>query len=198
MSRDRRLALVAVANLALVLGLALVGVLSHSLGVLASAADYLGDALGTGLSLAALRLSRRGRGHPRAPVMAAAFNSGLLLALTLVVAAGALRRLVWGTPEIHALPVVIASVVAALVMIGCAFVLGEAGGDLNMESVLLDTVADAAAALGVAASGAAILLIGGAYWIDSAVALAISLVVAFHARRLVGRAAGELREAPPG
>src|SRR5438270_4521058 len=98
MSKDRRLALVVGANLALVLALALVGLLSNSLGVLASAADYLGDALGTGLSLAALRLSRRGKGSSRAPLIAAAFNSALLLAITLLVAAGAVRRLVSGTP----------------------------------------------------------------------------------------------------
>lgn len=193
MSKDLRLALVLGANLAMVLALVLVGVFAHSLGVLASGADYLGDALGTGLSLAALRVSRRGTGHPRAPLLAAAFNSGLLLAITLLVAAGAVHRLAAGTPVIHAVPVVVASLVAALVMVACALILGDVGGDLNMESVLLDTVADAAAALGVAASGAVILLVGGAYWLDSAVALTIALVVALHAARLLGRAAAELR-----
>jgi hypothetical protein len=68
---DKRLGLVLAINLAMVLSLLLVGLLAHSLGVLASRADYLGDALGTGLSLAALRISRDKHGHPRATSYAA-------------------------------------------------------------------------------------------------------------------------------
>jgi cobalt-zinc-cadmium efflux system protein len=60
---EKRLGLVLVVNVTMILALLLVGVLAHSLGVLASGADYLGDALGTGLSLAALRLSQRERGQ---------------------------------------------------------------------------------------------------------------------------------------
>src|SRR5438309_11653675 len=107
MSKDRRLALVVGANLALVLALALVGLLSHSLGVLASGADYLGDALGTGLSLAALRLSRRPGASQRPTALAALANASLLLAVTLIVIVGAVHRLLNGSPEIHGLPVLL-------------------------------------------------------------------------------------------
>jgi Co/Zn/Cd efflux system component len=64
-----------------------------------------------------------------------------------------------------------------------------------MRSVLLDTVADAAAAAGVALGGLIILAAGGLYWLDSAIALAMSLVVAFHAQRLVYLAVTQVREA---
>ena len=50
----------------------------------------------------------------------------------------------------------------------------------NMRAILLDTVADAAAAAGVAATGAVILATGGWYWLDPAVALAIALVIGYH------------------
>ncbi|MDE3206163.1 MAG: cation transporter [Acidobacteriota bacterium] len=60
------------------------------------------------------------------------------------------------------------------------------GGSLSVRAVLLDTVADAAAAAGVAASGLVIWLAGGWYWLDPAAALVISAVVAFHAARLLG------------
>ena len=63
---------------------------------------------------------------------------------------------------------------------------------------MLDTVADAAAAIGVAVSGAIILVTGGHYWLDPLVALVIALVVAYHALRLVRRALGELRGATAG
>jgi len=194
MSQDRRLGLVLAINVAMVAGLLTVGLLAHSLGVLASGADYLGDALGAGLSLAALRLSRREHGHPRATTLAALANSSFLLIVTLTVAGEAIHRLITGAPSIHGLPVAIISVIAAAAMIGCAFILGDVEGDLSMESVMLDTVADAAAAIGVAISGAIILATSGTYWLDSLVALLIAIVVAYHALRLMRRAQIELRD----
>jgi cobalt-zinc-cadmium efflux system protein len=193
-SQDRRLALVLAINLAMVAGLLTVGLVAHSLGVLASAADYLGDALGAGLSLAALRLNRREHGHERATTRAALVNSSFLLIATLAVGAEAIRRLIVGAPSIHGAPVIVISVVAAAAMIGCAFILGDVDGDLSMESVMLDTVADAAAAIGVAISGAIILATNGSYWLDSLVALLIAIIVGYHALRLVRRAQIELRE----
>jgi cobalt-zinc-cadmium efflux system protein len=198
MSQARRLGLVLAINLAMVFGLLAVGLVAHSLAVIAAGADYLGDALGTGLSLAALELSRRGPGHPRARPLAALFNSSFLLAVTVAVAAEAVYRLSSGAPEVRGLPVVIVSLLAAAAMILCAAILGDVAGDLNMQSVMLDTIADAAAAIGVAVSGAIILVTGGHYWLDPLVALVIALVVAYHALRLVRRALGELRGAPAG
>jgi cobalt-zinc-cadmium efflux system protein len=194
MSQDKRLGLVLAINLAMVLSLLLVGLLAHSLGVLASGADYLGDALGTGLGLAALRMSRRGGWRGRATSYAALVNSSFLLAVTLAVVVEAVRRLSTGAPSIHGVPVVVVSVVAALAMVACALILGNVEGDLNMESVMLDTVADAAAAIGVAISGAIILVAHGVYWLDSLVAFVIAVVVGYHAIRLMRRVLRDLHE----
>jgi cobalt-zinc-cadmium efflux system protein len=196
MTSEKRLALVLAINLAMVLSLVLVGLLARSLGVLASGADYVGDALGTGLSLVAIRLSTSGRGNPRAASLAALVNSSLLLLVTLAVAAEAIRRLSTGAPSVHGVPVVIVSVIAALAMVACALILGDIADDLNMQSVMLDTVADAAAAIGVAISGAIILLAHGVYWLDSSVALAIAAVVGYHALRLMRRVLTELGTNP--
>jgi cobalt-zinc-cadmium efflux system protein len=194
MTQDKRLGLVLAVNLAMVLALLLVGLVTHSLGVLASGADYLGDALGTGLSLVALRMSRREHRHRKATSYAALANSSLLALVTLSVVAEAVHRLSTGAPSIHGVPVVIVSVVAAIAMVACAFILGDVEGDLSMESVMLDTVADAAAAIGVAISGAIILATRGTYWLDSLVALLIALVVGYHALRLTRRVLVDLRE----
>src|SRR6202166_2132275 len=131
MTQDTRLGLVLGINLAMVLALLVVGLLARSLGVLASGADYLGDALGTGLSLVAVRLSRRRQGHPRATSYAALANSSFLLLVTLAVVVEAIRRLSTGAPSIHGVPVVVVSVIAAIAMIACAFILGNVEGDLN-------------------------------------------------------------------
>ena len=196
MSRTARLWTVLAANLALVAGLIVVGSTAHSVGVWAEGVDYLADAAAIGLSLLAIHLSRRSRsrqpgGSPRVTRYAAAVNAGWLLVLSLLLAGGAIDRLVVGVREVHGLPVLVVSGVAALVMLAGALLLGGDGDDdgdegeeLNVRAVLLDTAADAAAAAGVAAAGAAIAATGGLYWLDPAVALVIAGVVAWHAARL--------------
>ena len=190
MKQDARLALVLAINLVLIAGLLLVGLLAHSLGVLAAAADYLGDAVGAGLSLVAYRARRT---HAKATTLAALVNASFLLAVTLAVIAEAVRRLASGAPAVHGVPVVAVSAVAAIAMLACAVILGDVGQDLSMQSVLLDSVADAAAAIGVAISGAVILATGGNAWLDAVVALTIAVVVAFHALKLLRRVWTELR-----
>jgi cobalt-zinc-cadmium efflux system protein len=204
-ARTQRLAVVLVLNLLLVGALVAVGMTAHSLAVLAAGSDYLLDAAGVGVALLAIRLSARpaGRGRPHATSVAALINAGWLLVLELLVAGAAVDRLVTGTTQVDGLPVLVASGVAALVMGAGALVLGGdddgqgefAERDASVAAVLLDTVADAAAAAGVAAAGGVILATGGWYWLDPAVALAIAVVVAYHAIRLISKVLSRLRSA---
>jgi cobalt-zinc-cadmium efflux system protein len=193
-TKDGKLVLVLFANLAMVVALVIVGLASHSLGVLAAGGDYLGDAAGVALSLLALRISRHRRGHPRAPTYAALVNATLLLAVTGTVMVEALTRLISGPPRVEGLPVLVVSVIAGAVMAVCALVIGTVeSDDLNMRSVVLDTLADGASAAGVAVSGAIILAADSVYWLDSAVALAIATIVAYHATRLLRDVLARLR-----
>jgi cobalt-zinc-cadmium efflux system protein len=198
-------------NLALVAGLIVVGTSARSLGVLAEGVDYLADAAAIAVSLLAVRLSQRppaparSLGYPRASTFAALVNGSWLLVLCLLIASGAIERLATGVHTVRGLPVLIASGAAAAAMLVGALVLGGDSGEvdenegdgLNMRAVLLDTVADAAAAAGVAITGAVILVSGGLYWLDPAVALVVSGLVAFHAVRLLRRVTGVLRSTPP-
>ena len=136
--------------------------------------------------------------------MAALINSGWLLILEGLVAVAAIERLSTGPPQVDGLPVLVVSGVAALVMTGGALILRADGDeeedeaeehDLSIAAVLLDTIADAAAAAGVAVAGAIILATGGWYWLDPAVALAIAVVVAYHALALIRKAVTRLRPA---
>jgi cobalt-zinc-cadmium efflux system protein len=207
-SRKQRLVVVLVLNFALVVGLVIVGVTAHSLAVLAEGGDYLLDAAGVGVALLAISLSAcpagRGRpeGRPNATSIAALVNGGWLLAFELLVAGAAVDRLIAGTPQVAGLPVLVVSGTAAVVMTGGALVLrgdegdGEAGErDLSVAAVLLDTIADAAAAAGVAATGGIILATGGWYWLDPAVALAIAVIVAYHAVALIWKVRDRSRSA---
>ena len=187
MSRARRLVVVLALNLALFAALVIVGIAAHSLGVLAEGGDYLLDAGGVAVALLALVLSRppptarRPSGYPNATNVAA------------------LVRLATGAPEVHGLPVLVVSGIAAVTMTAGALLLrgdtpdDDAEGDLSIKAVLLDTAADAAAAAGVAAMGGIILVTGGWYWLDPAVALAIAVVVGYHALALVLKVLRRLR-----
>jgi cobalt-zinc-cadmium efflux system protein len=86
--------------------------------------------------------------------------------------------------------VLVVSAVAAIAMlIGAVILRGDVDDgnteDLNVKAVLLDTVADAAAAGGVAVTGVVILATRGWYWLDPAVALAIAVVISYHAVVLI-------------
>jgi cobalt-zinc-cadmium efflux system protein len=208
--RKQRLLVVLVLNLVLVAGLVTVGLTAHSLAVLAEGSDYLLDAAGVGVALLAIRLSSRPasnarpRGYPLATSVAALVNCGWLLVLELLVAGAAVDRLLSGTPPVRGLQVLVVSSIAALVMAAGALVLrgdgeerdGEgkaAERDLSVAAVLLDTIADAVAAAGVAAAGAIILATQGWYWLDPAVALAIAVVIAYHAFALIRKVLGRLQ-----
>lgn len=195
MSRTQRLLAVLVLNLALVTGLVIVGVTAHSLAVLAAGGDYLLDAAGVTVALLAIRLSAGAdrAGRQRASNVAALVNAGWLFVLEVLVIIAAVDRLAHRSTQVHGLPVLIVSAIAALVMGAGALVLrgddddddDDGERDPSMAAVFLDTLADAAAAAGVAAAGAIIVVTGGWYWLDPAVALVIAVVIAYHALMLI-------------
>jgi len=197
MSKSRRLGLVLLLNLLLVAALVVVGVAAHSLGVLAAGVDYLADAAAIGVSLTAIWLAYRSASQHRRwadpTQIAALVNAGWLLTLNVWVVVAAIRRLVSGATQVHGLPVLIVSAAAAGLMLVGAVILGgdldddNSREDLNIRAVLLDTAGDAAAAGGVAISGAVIFATHGWYWLDPAVALVIAAVIGYHALMLIRR-----------
>jgi len=188
MSRPIRLLLALLLNLLLVGALVVVGSSAHSIGVIAAGGDYLADAAGLGVAILAYPLARR---FPRMHSIAALVNTGWLLVLCVLVSVAALSRLVSGTPEVHGLPVVIVSSIATVVMLIVALVLrvdiddDDVHEDLSSRAVLLDTLADAAAAAGVAVAGGIILATHSVYWLDPSVALVIAAVIGFRAFQLL-------------
>jgi cobalt-zinc-cadmium efflux system protein len=102
------------------------------------------------LGIMAIQIAKHPHGHPKATTYVALINSVVLLVVTGFVIVGGVRRLTTHTPEIHGLGVLIVSLIAMASMILAAFILGRDAGseDLHMQSVLLDTIADATAAAG--------------------------------------------------
>ena len=187
MTQQKRLGLVLVLNLLMIAGLLIVGLATHSLGVLAAGGDYAADSVAILLGIMAIQIAKHPRGHPNAPTYVALINSLVLLVVTCFVIVGGVRRLTTHTPEIQGLGVLIVSLIAMASMIVAAFILGRGAGseDLHMRSVLLDTIADATAAAGVAVAGGIIYFTGRLYWLDSAVAVLIGVVIGFGALKLL-------------
>lgn len=187
MTQSQRVSIVLVLNLMLIAGLVTVGLSAHSLGVLAAGGDSVADATGIVLGLFAIRMRDRSNGSSRATTVVAAVNATLLLGVTAYVIIEALTRLLGHSPNVNGLPVLIASAITMGVMILCAVIVGgdDDDDDLHMRSIVLDTVADAASAGAVAVTGAIILWSGGLYWLDAAVALAVSLVIGVQAVKLL-------------
>jgi cobalt-zinc-cadmium efflux system protein len=198
LSQRRRLTYVLVLNLAMITGLVVVGVTAHSLGVLAAGGDYIADSLAIMLGIVAIYLRDR-RGNAQAPAYVALINGLLLLAVAVFVLIQAVQRLATRNPEVHGLPVLIVSAIATGVMFLGALILGRKADreDLHMRSVLLDTVSDGLSSAAVAVVGGIIFLVHGLYWLDSVVAIAISVYIGFEASKLLRDVARAVRQGAP-
>jgi len=187
-------------NLALIGGLITVGITARSVGVLAAAGDTLADSVALTLGLVAVALRDRDPDHPHAnrPIaIVALVNATLLIAVTTGVVIEAIARLREGSPAVLGLPMAVVSLITLLVMLVGALVLGLSAHreDIHMKSVLLDTLADAAAAAGVLAAGIVIWIAGGLYWLDPVIALILAAVIGYAGTRLAVQAVRALRGA---
>ena len=202
LSRERRLTIVIVLNLAIVAAQTVTGVIAGSLGLLADAGHNLADVGAVALSWWAVRLSRRrptasrSFGWHRSTVLAAQANAAAILAVTALIVFEAIRRL--GDPADVRGGVVIVAALGALA--GNSFsvlLLRDSRHDLNMRSAMLHMIGDVAASAGVAVAGFVIFVTGGNFWVDPVVSLAVGLLITREALRLLRATTDVLLEATP-
>lgn len=203
-AQQRRLTLAAGLNAVIVVVQVVAGVVAGSLGLLADAGHNLSDVAAVVLALLAVRLARRAPGGARTygglrwPVLAAQANAAGILVVTALITAEAIRRLL-GAQPVEGGVVVVVALVGMVVNTAAALAVRERGADLNTRAAVLHLASDAVVSAGVAAAGAIILAVGGAYWLDPAVSLVIGLVIGAQGIRLLRQASRVLLEqAPPG
>ena len=98
MTRDRRLQIALVLNLAIVVAQAISGWIGHSLGLLADAGHNLTDVAALGLALMAVRWARRpptdrrSYGYHRGTILSAQANAAAIVAITALVFAYSLAN----------------------------------------------------------------------------------------------------------
>ena len=186
MTQKHRLSYLLLLNIVMILGLVSVGLYSNSLSVLAAGGDFIADSLAIALGLFAVN-RRDVHKDEKATTYVALINAAMLLIITVFVLVQAILRLLNNSPEINALPVLIVALLSAISMGVGVLILGKRAGneDLHMRSVFLDTASDGLSAIGVAVVGLVILLTHNYYWLDSAAAVFISLIIGYGAIRLL-------------
>jgi cobalt-zinc-cadmium efflux system protein len=177
------------------------GLASHSLALLSDAGHVLTDVVALGLAWFAAAQAerpaneRRTYGYHRVGIIVALANG-----LTLVVIAVAIAVEVWQRlrePQAVEPGIMIA---AALVAIGVnLFIIWRLHGDnenLNTRASALHALGDVGASLGVVI-GAIVIALTGATWVDPIISVAIAVLIALSAVRLIREATDILLESTP-
>ncbi|HEX7354188.1 MAG TPA: cation diffusion facilitator family transporter [Mycobacteriales bacterium] len=179
-----------------------VGLLAHSVALLADAGHLLTDVAGLGAALVAARLSRRPAqgsltfGLRRLDVLAAQANGALLLVVGVVIGIEAIDRLVHPA-HVEGLALVVVAAVGLVVNTVVTFVL--AGGDrasMNVSAALAHIRADALSEAVTVLAGVVILASG---WrrADPVASLAVVAVLLATGVRLLAKTGRVLLEAAP-
>jgi cobalt-zinc-cadmium efflux system protein len=179
---NRAFALGVALNTAFVVAEAGAGLWSNSTALLADAGHNLSDVLGLLIAWGAARLAavgpneRHTYGLRRSSILAALFNSLILLLVTGGIGWEAIRRL--GNPtDVAGTTMMIVATVGVLIN-GSTALLFASGrhSDINVRGAFLHMAADAAVSLGVVISGSLIFWFGWA-WVDAIASLIIVAVI---------------------
>ncbi len=198
-----RLAVAFVLLLALLVAEVAGGLVSGSLALLSDAGHLSTDVLGIGLALAAVHAVARGVRHPqrtfglhRLEVLAGLANAVLLAGVAVWVVIEAVRRL--GAPVEVLTGPMFAVAGAGLVANLVAFALLRAGAGVSLaiRGAYLEVVADTVGSAGVLLA-AVVIQLSGWQWVDSAVAVAVGLLILPRTYRLGREAVRILTQTAP-
>jgi cobalt-zinc-cadmium efflux system protein len=133
----------------------------------------------------------------RSTILAAQANAAAILVVTALIVFEAVERLLHPEPIAGGLVVIAAAIGLVANTASALFLHEREGHDLNMRSAVLHMVGDAATSAGVLVAGIIMVVRPDATWLDPAVSLVISLVIARQAIRLLGETADVLLESTP-
>jgi cobalt-zinc-cadmium efflux system protein len=199
---DRAFALGVVLNLGIVVLEAVVGVVAHSMALLADAGHNLGDVLGLVLAGGAAFLARRRPtkrrtyGYRRLTLLSALANGIFLLVALGAIAWESIRR--FGAHQaVSEGPVMIVAAIAVVINGVSALVFLRGGKhDLNVRAAFLHLAGDAGISLAVLVAAAVILRTGWT-WLDPALSLAVAVLILVSTWSLLRRSLNLVLDAVP-
>lgn len=177
------------------------GFASHSLALLSDAGHVLTDVFALGLAWFAVEQAkrpadqRRSYGYQRVGILAALVNAVTLIGIVIVIAIEAVSRLANPQPVQGGI-VIATALIGIAINVFVAFGLRGETHNLNMRAALIHVTGDIGASVGVVVAGTVILLTGWVY-IDPLLSLAIAVLIAFGAWRIVREAVNTLLEGTP-
>ena len=158
------------------------GIVTNSLALLSDAAHMFTDVTALAISLAAVRIGKRGvddrrsYGYQRFEILAAAFNAILLFLVAGYILYEAWRRFV-EPPEVNSAGMLgIAVVGLAVNLVSMKLLVGGKDASLNVKGAYLEVWSDMLGSAGVIVGALAIRMTGWT-WLDPAVAVGIGLWV---------------------
>ncbi|MBM3461116.1 MAG: cation transporter [Armatimonadetes bacterium] len=180
-----------------------VAILSHSLSLLADAGHVLTDLAALGLSWFALKQAERPPnaqqtyGYHRTGIMAALVNASTLILIAIWIMREAYDR--FNAPvEVDGLMMGWAAVVGLVANIYIGWILSREGSDnLNLRSAMLHVIGDAMASVGVIVAALVLWLRPTWTFVDPAIGVLISLLIAAGAWRILQDATLVLMEGVP-
>ncbi len=179
------------------------GLRAGSLALISDAAHVTMDVIALAIALAAAvaakkpATQRQTYGFARYEMLAALANGGLLVGITVVIVAEAVKRLMHPQLPASGTMVWIAALgLAVNVGVGWWLAQGHHQGDLNVRAAVLHVGGDALGALAVIAGGVLIGLTGAA-WLDPALSLFVAAIIVTGVVGVVRRAASVLLESAP-
>ena len=179
------------------------GVLTGSLALISDAGHMATDALGLGMSLAAItaaskasRGNHRTFGFYRLEILAALANAVLLSAVAGYVIYEAIQRLNEPSGVETPTMLIVGAIGLGVNLFGWWVLRGSASESMNVEGAMLEVVADLFSSLGVIVAALVILITGWVY-ADPLIAATIGLFILPRAYRLGQRALRVLMQAAP-
>ncbi|MBI5955738.1 MAG: cation transporter [Chloroflexi bacterium] len=198
---QRRLAIALLVTAGILMAEVAGGFLANSLALLSDAGHVLTDLVALALSYLAARFAtrpathRRTFGFYRLEILSALANGVTLVVVSLVIFYEAYQRLQAPEP-VKGLEVFVIATIGLLGNLLAAWLLGDAGGGLNIRGAMLHVLGDAVSSVGVIIGGLVIIFTGW-YLIDPLLSVGIGLLIIFGALRLITEAVDILLEATP-
>ena len=178
------------------------GWLCRSIALISDAGHMLTHAVALGISIAGILIARRPACHHRsfglwrAEVVAAFVNALFLLLVTAWIVYESIERLM-NPVEIQTGPMLLVALLGLLVNIVSILLLeSKRHGDMNVHSVFLHMIADAASSVAIIAA-ALVIRYTGWVWLDPIVSIGIAVLILLWAKNLLKESLRVLLEMAP-
>lgn len=178
------------------------GILTNSLALLADAGHMLTDVGGVALALVAIKLGeraatpRRTYGYYRAEILAALFNSVVLIGISIYILYEAYKRF-FNPPDVESKSMLIVAAIGLCINLAAVFILRKGSTEsLNMKGAYFEVLSDMLTSVGVIIAGV-IMWTTGWYYADPIISAGIGLFILPRTWILLKEATGVLLEGTP-